>query len=168
MEVRLPTLVEHPPVNTDYMQPSSTITSSVSPSLCLYPAESVPPLPPKMSHTPRDPPAAYQSPSLSPKAPLSLSGSPYQSPSSSPNVPFSLSPFFSPSLAQLVEARQRPESRARVEEGRHEDNRVAELHQEMLSVSLADTDSCSSFSSLEGEVEMPQQGNDHDQQTASE
>ncbi|XP_051903612.1 ras and Rab interactor 1 isoform X1 [Hippocampus zosterae] len=173
MEVRLPTLVEHPPVNTDYMQPSSAITSSVSPSLCSYPAESVPPLPPKMSHTPRDPPAApqpnpsnYQFPSLSPRAPLSLSGSPYQSPSSSPNVPFSLSPFFSPSLAQLVEAGQTPESRARVEDG-HEDNRVEELHKEMVLASLADTDSCSSFSSLEGEVVIPE-GNDNVQQTVSE
>ncbi|XP_077361586.1 ras and Rab interactor 1-like, partial [Festucalex cinctus] len=109
------------------------------------PAESVPPLPPKVSRNrpSASPPGAspYQSPSLSPRAPLAAS--PYQSPSSSPKAPFSLSPFFSPSLAQLVEAGQTPEA--------------DELHPEMESLSLDDTDSCSSFSSLEGEADMSQQ-----------
>ncbi|XP_077402623.1 uncharacterized protein LOC144036133 [Vanacampus margaritifer] len=154
VKAKLPSLVEHPPDDADYMQPPSAITSSVSPSLSPYAAESVPPLPPKLSHNPPSTspptPSQYQSPSLSPRAPFSTS--PYQSPSSSPKVPFSLSPFFSPSLTQLVEASQTPET----EEGVHEDNGVEELNKEMESVSLDDTDSCSSFSSLEGEAEMSQ------------
>ncbi|XP_061607902.1 ras and Rab interactor 1-like [Phyllopteryx taeniolatus] len=174
VEVKLPSLVEHPTDDSDYLQPSLASTPTVSPSLSPYPAKSVPPLPPKLSRSACNPstasqssPLQYQFPSLSPRAPLSLSASPYQSPSSSPEVPFSLSPFFSPSLAQLVEASQIPEMEAREEEGVNEDKGVEELHKEMEAASLDGTDSCSSFSSFEGEAETPQEGNDTVQQTAS-
>ncbi|XP_061660261.1 ras and Rab interactor 1-like [Syngnathoides biaculeatus] len=173
-EVKLPTLVEHPTDDADYLQPSSAIASSVSPSLSPYTAESVPPLPPKVSPSARNPPTSfppspsqYQFPSLSPRAPLSLSASPYQSPSSSPEGLFSLSPFFSPSLAQLVEASQTPERESREEEGLIEGKGVEELHKEMEAASLDETDTCSSFSSLEGEAETPKQDNGTVRQTAS-
>ncbi|XP_037125473.1 ras and Rab interactor 1-like [Syngnathus acus] len=167
VEAKLPTLEEHPSDDPDYMQPSSAITSSVSPSLSPYPAESVPPLPPKLSSAPRTCPTTstqYQFPSVSPRAPLTAS--PYQSPASSPKVPFSLSPFFSPSLSHLVNASKTSAMESRVEQ-EDEDDCVEELNKEMEFASLDDTDSCSSFSSLEGAVDMPTPGNDGVQQTAS-
>ncbi|XP_070773931.1 ras and Rab interactor 2-like isoform X2 [Enoplosus armatus] len=117
----------------------------------------------------------YDSPSASPSL------SPYQSPSLSPKLPFSLSPFTSPSFAQLVEqayhtpaAPSRPDQqrseREAEEEGagadEYEDEDDEELHKrredeerglifQMNAASLNDTDSCSSFSSLEGAAETP-------------
>lgn len=138
-----------------------------SPSLSPYQSPSLSPKVP-FSLSPRDSPCG--SPSLSP----------YQSPSPSPKVPFSLSPFTSPSLSQLAgqafhttadpsgpdqqrsgweaeqdgagagenkdEAEQLHKKREEEEEG---------LIIQMNAASLSDTDSCSSFCSLEGAAESP-------------
>lgn len=127
----------------------------------------------------------YQSPSVSPKVSrspctASPSLSPYQSPSPSPRAPFSLSPFTSPSFSQLAEqAYHTPaaplraaQQRLDTEEGRNDEGNGTrqEVHKvrdddddeeeegivlSMNSARLSDTDSCSSFSSLEGAVETP-------------
>ncbi|XP_057677485.1 ras and Rab interactor 1-like [Corythoichthys intestinalis] len=149
VKAQLPSLMEHTSDDLDYMKPSSAITSSVSPG----PDDSAPPLPPKLSPCSHNPPTAsppppsqYQYPSLSPRAPFTLSASPYQSPSFSPKVPFSLSPFFSNSLAQLVETSQTPEDEFREEEGVpvNQDNGVEDLRKEMEVALLDDTESCGS------------------------
>nr|XP_046265770.1 proline-rich protein 36-like [Scatophagus argus]XP_046265772.1 proline-rich protein 36-like [Scatophagus argus] len=133
---QLPTVMEHLPDGSDYMEPSPLISFSHSPLFPPYLSPSVSPtarpLFPKVSPTlsPHDSPGAspslspYQSPSLSPKLPRSLSPrdspsaspslSPYQSPSPSPQVPFSLSPFTSLALSPLTEqAYQTPVSPSR-------------------------------------------------------
>ncbi|XP_030010430.1 ras and Rab interactor 1-like [Sphaeramia orbicularis] len=111
--------------DSNYMQPSPVVNSSLCASLSSYLSPSVapkaPPLSPKMSpslslhNSPSASPSLspYQSPSLSPRLPLSRSPhdsptaspslSPYQLPSPSPKVPFLLSPFTSPSFSQLAE-----------------------------------------------------------------
>ncbi|KAI3373824.1 hypothetical protein L3Q82_022404, partial [Scortum barcoo] len=235
---KLPTVMEHLPDDSDYMQPSPMINFSHPPSLSPYLSPSVssmppplfpkvspslspydspgaspslspyqspsvspkaPPLFPKVSPSlsPHDSPGAspslspYQSPSPSPKAPFSLSPydspsaspslSPHQSPSPSPRAPFSLSPFTSPSLSQLEEQayhtpaalfradRQRSEGEPEEKEGagvdkgdgtNEEQHRKKEEEERALvlpmnAATLCDTDSCSSFSSLEGAVETP-------------
>ncbi|XP_039634013.1 ras and Rab interactor 1-like isoform X2 [Perca fluviatilis] len=118
----------------------------------------------------------YDSPSASPSL------SPYQSPSPSPQVPFALSPFTSPSFPQLAKQachtpatpsepeqqrsdRVAEEEGAGAEESKDEDDETnEELHTkreeedlvlQMTAASLNDTDSCSSFSSLEGAAETP-------------
>ncbi|XP_028451308.1 ras and Rab interactor 1 isoform X2 [Perca flavescens] len=118
----------------------------------------------------------YDTPSASPSL------SPYQSPSPSPQVPFALSPFTSPSFPQLAKQAchtpatpSRPEQQrsdrvaeeegAGAEESKDEDGETnEELHTkreeedlvlQMTAASLNDTDSCSSFSSLEGAAETP-------------
>ncbi|XP_034539524.1 ras and Rab interactor 1-like isoform X2 [Notolabrus celidotus] len=127
-----PTVMEHLSEDTDYMQPSPLITSSLMPSLSPYLSPSAPPLFPKVSPSisPHGSPGAspclspYQSPSLSPKALSSLS--PYESPaaspprsrSPSPKAPFSLSPFTSPSFAQLEQAYHTPTSSQRPDPSR--------------------------------------------------
>ncbi|XP_061904799.1 ras and Rab interactor 1-like isoform X1 [Entelurus aequoreus] len=155
---QLPTVAEHPPEDTDYMQPPPAIISSLSPSLSPYLA---PPLPPKMSSAPQNPSSAslathYQFPSLSPKAP-SASLSPYQSPSSSP---FSLTPFCSPAMSPLVEeARQKTPTFTSSQHGLEKkihDNEVEELHREMEAATV-NTDSRGSFDGLEGATGMAQQ-----------
>ncbi|XP_061754712.1 ras and Rab interactor 1-like isoform X2 [Nerophis ophidion] len=154
---QLPTVAEHPPEDTDYMQPPPAITSSLSPSLSPYLA---PPLPPKTSPAPQDPSSAslathYQFPSLSPKAP-SASLSPYQSPSSSP---FSLTPFCSPVISPMAEeACQKTPTFTSSQHGLEKkinDNKVEELHREMEASTL-DTDSRGSFDGLEEAAEMAQ------------
>lgn len=140
----------------------------VSPSLSPYQSPSLSPKVP-FSLSPHDSPS--DSPSLSP----------FQSPSPSPEVPFSLSPFTSPTLSQLAEqAYHTPAPPSRSDEQRS--GRVAEEEEEegagvdenkdeelgkkrqekeeglvlhMNAASLSDTDSCSSFSSLEGAAETP-------------
>lgn len=127
----------------------------------------------------------YQSPSVSPKVSrspcaASPSLSPYQSPSPSPRAPFSLSPFTSPSFSPLAEqAYHTPAAPLRADEQRldteggrndkgngtrQEVHKVRDDEEEeeeegivlsMNSAHLSDTDSCSSFSSLEGAVETP-------------
>ncbi|XP_035522944.1 ras and Rab interactor 1-like [Morone saxatilis] len=136
---------------------------SASPSLSPYQSPS---LSPKVPFS--------LSPHCSPSASPSLS--PHQSPSPSPKVPFSLSPFTSPSFSQLAEQayrtraapsrpdRQRSEREAEEEgagEDKDEDDETNEEEAEeglvlqMNAASLSDTDSCSSFSSLEGAAETP-------------
>lgn len=193
---QLPTVMEHIPDDSDYMQPSPVINFSLSPSLSPYLSPSVSPMArplfPKVSpsrsplDSPRDFPSLspYQSPSLSRKVPSSLSPhdspsaspslSPYQSPSPSPKVPFSLSPFTSPAFSQLREqayhtpaATSRTDQQRSVREeegaGDEDDETNEELHKEeeegfvlqMNAACLSDTDSCSSFGSLEGAAETP-------------
>ncbi|XP_070699950.1 ras and Rab interactor 1-like [Pempheris klunzingeri] len=205
---QLPSVIEHLPDDSDYMQPSPMISSSHSPLLSPYLSQSVspmaPPLFPKVSPSlsPYDSPSAspslspYQSPSPSPKVPFPLSPqdspsaspslSPYQSPSPSPKVPFSLSPFTSPCFSQLAEQiyhtpatpsrpDQRRSEREAEEEGAGEDqnkdedgetneglHKMREEEEEevglvllMNAASLGDTDSSSSFSSLEAAGETP-------------
>lgn len=137
-----------------------------SPSLSPYQSPSLSPKVP-ISLSP------YDSPSASPCL------SPYQSPSPTPKVPFSLSPFTSPSFSQLAEQayhkppspsrpdQQRSEKEAEEEEGAGADENKDEdllkkreeeeegLVLQMDAASLSDTDSCSSFSSLEGAAETP-------------
>lgn len=149
--------------------PSPLDSPNASPSLSPYQSPSLSPKVP-FSLSPRDSPSA--SPSLSP----------YQSPSPSPKVPFSLSPFTSPSFSQLAEAAyhtpatpSRPDQQrleGEVEKGggrdenKDEDDDTEELHKEreeeetglvlqMNAASLNDSDSCSSFSSLEEAAETP-------------
>ncbi|KAG7516506.1 hypothetical protein JOB18_033050 [Solea senegalensis] len=113
--VTLPKIMEHHPEESEYMQPSPGINSSLPRSLSPYLSPAVAPLAPPPNPTgfiPISPGALaslspYQSPSVSPRPPFSLSPhdspcaspslSPYQSPSVSPKVPFSLSPRASPS-----------------------------------------------------------------------
>lgn len=201
--------MEDLPDDSDYMQPSAMVNSSLCPSLSPYLSPSVsptaPPLFPKVSPflSPDDSPgpspslSPYQSPCASPRAPLSLSPydspsaspslSPYQSPSPSPKIPFSLSPFTSPAFPQLAEQayqipvpfsrpdqprseREDEEEEDEEEEGsgteKDEDDTNEELRKEteeeemglvleMNAASLNGTDSCSSFSSLEGSAETP-------------
>ncbi|XP_076605958.1 uncharacterized protein LOC143332425 [Chaetodon auriga] len=134
-----------------------------SPSLSPYQSPSLSPKVP-FSLSPHESPSA--SPSLSP----------YQSPSPTPKVPFSLSPFTSPSFSQLAEqAYHKPAALSRPDLQRSEDeaddegagvdeNKDEELLRkreeeeeglvlQMNAASLSDTDSCSSFSSLEGATE---------------
>lgn len=195
---QLPSVMQHVPDDSDYMQPSPMINFSNSPLLSSYLSPSVspmaPPLFPKASPSlsTHDSPGAspslspYQSPSLSPKFPHSLSpydspsASPFQSPSPSPKVPFSLSPFTSPSFSQLAEqAYHTPATLSRPDQQRSEreaeeggagadennDDANEELHKtgeeeeeglvlQMNAASLSDTDSCSSFSSLEGQQRL--------------
>ncbi|XP_074468320.1 uncharacterized protein LOC141753487 [Sebastes fasciatus] len=157
---------------------------SLSPYLSPSGSSMAPLLFPKASpsHSPHDSPVASpsHSPSPFPKAPFSLSPyaspcaspslSPYQSPSPSPMIPFSLSPFTSPSFPQLMEQiyqtpttpiradQQRPgededETNKELQTRREEEERGLVL--QMNAASLNDTDSCSSFSSLEGAAETP-------------
>ncbi|XP_071316265.1 ras and Rab interactor 2-like [Trachinotus anak] len=143
----------------------------ISPSLSPYQSPSLSPKVP-FSLSPHDSPSA--SPSLSP----------YQSPSPSPKVPFSLSPFTSSAFSPLAEEAyhtpatpSRPDKQrsqrdaegegAGADENKDEDGGTdEELHGkgkeegkdlvlEMNAASLYDTDSCSSFSSLEGAAETP-------------
>ncbi|KAM3601617.1 uncharacterized protein V6R79_015690 [Siganus canaliculatus] len=133
-----------------------------SPSLSPYQSPSLSPKAP-LSLSPYDSPAA--SPSISP----------YQSPSPSPRVPFSLSPFTSPSFPQLAEsaydiptAHSRPDPEAeeqmvdaggnkdgdtQINEEELDEKKEEGLVLQMNAASLSDTDSYSSFSSLEGEAE---------------
>ncbi|XP_073336256.1 uncharacterized protein [Pagrus major] len=167
---QLPTL----PEDSDYMQPSPMINLSNPPfpSPYLSPSASpmAPPLFPKVSRS--------LSPHNSPGASPSLS--PYQSPSPSPKAPFSLSPFTSPSFSPLAEQayhtpaapsradQQRPEEEgAGVDENKDDDDETDEelrKNQEeeeeglvlgMNAAYLSDTDSCSSFCSLEEAAETP-------------
>ncbi|XP_028277244.1 ras and Rab interactor 1-like [Parambassis ranga] len=177
---QLPTIMENPPNDSDYMAPCPVISLCHSPSLSPYQSPSVsplaPPLLPKMSPSlsPHVSPAAspslspYQSPSLSSKVPLSLlphdSTSPYQSPSPSPKAPFSLSPLTSPSFSQLEEQASNTltapeEAAAGVNEGGHQkrDEQEKDLVLHMNAASLNDTESCSSFSSLEEGTESTPQ-----------
>lgn len=137
------------------------------PSLSPYQSPS---LSPKVPHSL----SLHDSPSASPSL------SPYQSPCFSPRTPFSLSPFTSPSLSQLTDEQpatlprsDKPRSRRRAwgEEGgddddKDEDDEIEELHKQrgdggnglvlqIDAASLNDTDSCSSFSSLEEAAEAP-------------
>ncbi|XP_040908061.1 ras and Rab interactor 3-like isoform X2 [Toxotes jaculatrix] len=144
----------------------------VSPSPSPYQSPSLSPKVP-FSLSPHDSPSA--SPSLSP----------YQSPSPSPQVPFSLSPFTSSPISQLAEQayhtpavpsrpnQQRSEDTEKEGAGADEnedengetDEELPEKGEEeeeerglvlqMNADSLNDTDSCSSFSSLEGTTETP-------------
>ncbi|XP_059208132.1 ras and Rab interactor 1-like [Centropristis striata] len=118
----------------------------------------------------------YDSPSGSPSL------SPYQSPSPSPKIPFPLSPFTSSSFPQLAEQayqtpatpsrpdqqrseREAEEEGAGADENKEEDDETKEkvhvkreeegLVLQMNAASLNDTDSCSSFESLEGAAESP-------------
>nr|XP_057942501.1 ras and Rab interactor 2-like [Doryrhamphus excisus]XP_057942502.1 ras and Rab interactor 2-like [Doryrhamphus excisus]XP_057942503.1 ras and Rab interactor 2-like [Doryrhamphus excisus] len=161
---QLPIVANHPPDDTDYMQPPPAITSCISPSLSPYLA---PPLPPKMSSSLQNPSGTssatdYQFPSLSPQAP-SASLSPYESPSSSP---FSLSPFFSPTLSQLAETRQKsPDSTGTPKQSLemvskveiNESDQMEELPKEMEAATVDDTSSCSSFDSRREAAETPRQ-----------
>ncbi|KAM7374567.1 hypothetical protein PAMP_007215 [Pampus punctatissimus] len=140
-------------------------SSEASPSLSPYQSPS---LSPKLPFS--------LSPCNSPNASPSLS--PYQSPSPSPKVPFSLSPFTSVSFSPLAEAayhtpatpsrpdQQRSEGEAEEGAGEDEDDETEELHKEreeeetglvlqINAASLNDSDSCSSFSSLEEAAETP-------------
>ncbi|XP_077597085.1 uncharacterized protein LOC144212814 [Stigmatopora nigra] len=142
---KLPSIMEHMSDELDYMQPSTSMFPA--------PNESAPPIPPKLAPSSRKPltasPTQYQFPTLSPRAPFSLSACSPQSLSSSPSEPFSLSPFFSNSMAQIVEIHPTQEDEVREEEivTVNEDNGVEELCKEM-EVALADEiDSCSSCSS---------------------
>ncbi|XP_040006134.1 ras and Rab interactor 2-like [Xiphias gladius] len=137
----------------------------VSPSLSPYQSPSLSPKVP-FSISPHDSPSA--SPSLSP----------YQSPSPSPKIPFGLSLFTSAPFSQLAEQahhtpatpsrpdQQRSERDSELEgagagENKDEDGDTNEELQEkglvlqMNAASLNDTDSCSSFGSLEGAAETP-------------
>ncbi|XP_019952710.1 ras and Rab interactor 3-like [Paralichthys olivaceus] len=142
----------------------------MSPSLSPYQSPTISPKAP-FSLSPCDSPCA--SPSLSP----------YQSPSLSPKVAFPLSPFTSSPLSQRTEevyhtptatalrpSQQRSEPDTEEEgsatDGNKEDKDETneELHEkeeeeglvlQMNAASLNDTDSCSSFSSLEGAAETP-------------
>lgn len=162
---------------------SPYLSPSAPPTACTLFPKGSPSLSPHNS--PADSPSLspYQSPSVSPKisrspCTASPSLSPYQSPSLSPRAPFSLSPFTSPSFSQLAEqAYHTPaaplradQQRLDTEEGRNdkgngtrqEVHKVRDEEEEedgivlsMNSARLSDTDSCSSFSSLEGAVETP-------------
>lgn len=106
----LPAITEQVSDNSDYMQPSPVISSSLCPSLSPYLSPSAPSMtppafpkgPPSLSphESPRvsPSPSPYQSPSLSPRilSSLSLHGSPSVSPSlcpsPSPLIAFSTSP----------------------------------------------------------------------------
>ncbi|XP_054482109.1 ras and Rab interactor 2-like [Anoplopoma fimbria] len=139
-----------------------------SPSLSPYQSPSLSPKAP-ISLSPYDSPSG--SPSLSP----------YQSPSPSRKVPFPLSPFTAPSFIQPAEQayhtpatlsgpdqqrseREAEEEGAGLEEIKDEDDTKENLHKkreeeerglvlQMAAASLNDTNSCSSFSSLEREAE---------------
>uniref|UniRef100_A0A671VJH3 Uncharacterized protein n=1 Tax=Sparus aurata TaxID=8175 RepID=A0A671VJH3_SPAAU len=172
----LPTLTENLQEDSDYMQPSPMVNLSKPPLLSPYLSPSAspmaPPLFPKVSRS--------FSPHRSPGGSPSLS--PYQSPSPSPKAPFSLSPFTSPSFSPLAEQayhtpaapsrpdQQRPEEEgAGVDENKDDDDddetdeepRKKQGEEEeglvlgMNAASLSDTDSCSSFCSLEGAAETP-------------
>lgn len=173
----LPTLTENLQEDSDYMQPSPMVNLSKPPLLSPYLSPSAspmaPPLFPKVSRS--------FSPHRSPGGSPSLS--PYQSPSPSPKAPFSLSPFTSPSFSPLAEQayhtpaapsrpdQQRPEEEgAGVDENKDDDDDDDETDEEprkkqeeeeeglvlgMNAASLSDTDSCSSFCSLEGAAETP-------------
>lgn len=165
----------NPPSLSPYLSPAvSSMTAplfpKMSPSLSPH---SSPGMSPSLS--------PYQSPSLSPKVLFSLSPhdspctspslSPYQSPSPSPKAPFSLSPFTSSPFSQLAEGAyhtpalpSRPDEQRQEREGAGADENKdeEELHEkeeglvlQMAAASLNDTDSCSSFSSLEGPTETP-------------
>lgn len=165
----------HPPSLSPYLSPAvSSMTAplfpKMSPSLSPH---SSPGMSPSLS--------PYQSPSLSPKVLFSLSPhdspctspslSPIQSPSPSPKVLFSLSPFTSSPFSQLAEGAyhtpalpSRPDEQSQEREGAGADENKdeEELHEkeeglvlQMAAASLNDTDSCSSFGSLEGPTETP-------------
>lgn len=129
---QLPAIMEQH--NSDYLQPSPVMSSSLCPSLSPYPPSMTPPAfpkaPPSLSphESPRDSPSLspYQSPSLSPKmlgssslhgsASVSPSLSPYQFPSPSPLIAFSTSPFTTPSrVDQQGSDREDGEAVARVD-----------------------------------------------------
>ncbi|KAM8741440.1 uncharacterized protein AB9X84_018817 isoform 2-T2 [Acanthopagrus schlegelii] len=173
----LPTLTENLQEDSDYMQPSPMINLSKPPLLSPYLAPSAapmaPPLFPKVSRSLSPHNSPGDSPSLSP----------YQSPSPSPKAPFSLSPFTSPSFSPLAEqayhtpaAPSRPDQQRPEEEGagvpENKDDDDDETDEElckkqkeeeeeeglvlgMNAATLSDTDSCSSFCSLEGAAETP-------------
>ncbi|XP_034746585.1 ras and Rab interactor 2-like isoform X2 [Etheostoma cragini] len=158
-----------------------SLSPSLPPYLSPSVSRKAPPLFPKASPSlfPQDSPGAspplspHQPPSLSPKAPFSLS--PYDSPSASP----SLSPYQSPSpslanspsFPQLAkQAYQTPATPSRPDQQRSEreaeeegagaegnkdedDETNEDLVLQRTAASVNDTDSCSSFSSLEGAAE---------------
>ncbi|XP_031136770.1 ras and Rab interactor 1-like isoform X2 [Sander lucioperca] len=175
----------HSPSLPPYLSPSGSpkappLFPKVSPSL--FPHDSPgasPSLSPHQSPSlsPKAPfsLSPYDSPSASPSL------SPYRSPSP-PQVPFTLSPFTSPSFPQLAKQayhtpatpsrpdqqrseREAEEEGAGAEENKDEDDETnEELHTkreeedlvlQTTAASLNDTDSCGSFSSLEGAAETP-------------
>ncbi|XP_034461617.1 ras and Rab interactor 1-like [Hippoglossus hippoglossus] len=150
--------------DSDYMQPSPIISFPDPPSLSPYISPYMAPplfLKSSLSHSPCDSPCA--SPSLSP----------YQSPSLSPKAAFPLSPFSQlaeqvyhiPSATALRPDQQRSEPDAEEKGAATDGNKEAEdetneeleeeegLVLQMNAAFLNDTDSCSSFSSLEGAAE---------------
>lgn len=161
------------PPDSDYMQPSPVVNLSHSPLHSPYLSPSVssmaPPIFPKVSPSlsPHDSPSA--SPSLSP----------YQSPSPSPKIPFSLSPFTSPSFSQLAvqtchthaapsgddqksSKKEAERDGAGAAENKTDDKELCKKREEeqedlllQMDAASSDTDSCSSFSSLEGAAETP-------------
>lgn len=159
---QLPAVMEGPD-NSDYMQPSPMITSS-NPMVRPH----FPKAPPSLSpHSPRNSPllSPYLSPSLSPKMPLS------QSPYNSPTTLSSLSPYQFPSLSPFTplpfplstdeqrSGREDEEDDAGVDRkdenyeitGEEEEGLILQMN----TTSLSDTDSCSSYSSLEGAADTP-------------
>ncbi|XP_044077848.1 ras and Rab interactor 2-like isoform X2 [Siniperca chuatsi] len=168
-----------------YQSPSSSpmappLFPKVSPSCCPHDSRSASPSLSPCQSPYSSPKVLFSlSPHDSPSASPSLS--PHQSPSPSPKVPFSLSPFTSPCFSQLVEQayhtpatssrldqqrseREAEEEGAGVDENEDEDNEELQKKREeeerglvlqMNAASLNDTDSCSSFSSLEGAAETP-------------
>ncbi|XP_029374398.1 ras and Rab interactor 1-like isoform X1 [Echeneis naucrates] len=181
--VDAPARMENVPTDSDYMQPSPIISLSHSVSSTVPPI--FPKVSPSLS--PHSSPgispslSPYQSPSPTPRVPFSLSPhdspsaspslSPYQSPSPSPKVPFSLSPFTSLAFTPLAaEAYHTPATPSRPDKQRSERDAEGEgagadekeeeekgLLLQMNAASLNDTDSCSSFGSLEGAANTPPQ-----------
>lgn len=150
------------------MPPPLFPKASLSPSPHDSPGAS-PPLSPYQSPSPSPQPPFFLSPYDSPSPSPSLS--PYQSPSPSPKMPFSLSPFTSPAFPQLAEQAYHtpatPQLRAEreAEEGgagadedvtnEDLDKKSEEEEERGLVLQVNDTDSYSSFSSLEGAAETP-------------
>ncbi|XP_076024811.1 uncharacterized protein LOC143014691 [Genypterus blacodes] len=168
---RIPTVMDHLPEDSDYMQPSPRVNVSLSPLLSPYLCPSVPP---------KAPPSLFPkvSPSLvphdSPGGVPSLS--PYQSPSPSPCTcpsffQHGMDEYHTPTTP-LRRDEERKEREAEEEGGGEDDNKdeidetVEErledreedmdlIIQQMCATSLTDIGSCSSLSSLEEVAETP-------------